>query len=244
MKAMILAAGLGTRLGNMTSDKPKALVKINDTCLLESLILRLKKQGVTQIAINIHHFGGQIIEFIEKHDNFGIELLISDERDNLLDTGGALLKASAFFSGTEPVLVHNVDIYSELNINKLIDYHRSRNTIATFCMRRRTFGRVLIVDHLYHLIGWANLDEPRFRWVNNPYVLFQTFAFEGIYIVNPEFVKKIPFNGKFSIIECWLEMAKTEKIAGYNDENPVWFDFGTQEKIKIAEEYFKNHEIR
>jgi NDP-sugar pyrophosphorylase family protein len=243
MKAMILAAGLGTRLGELTSDTPKALVKIQGISMLERLVRRLKKQGISEFLINIHHFGDQIIDFTKKHNNFGVKISFSDERDELLDTGGALLKAAGFFTGNEPILVHNVDVYSEFRLKQLIDYHHNREAMVTFCMRKRTMGRVLIVDQLYQLIGWGNLDQINFRWVSQPTMLFQTFAFEGIYLLSPDFVNKIPFSGKFSIIDCWLEMAKTEKIIGFRDESPIWFDLGSAEKIVMAEKYFREKKL-
>jgi len=240
MKAMILAAGLGTRLGKQTAEKPKALVEINGITMLESLVERLKEQGIKKIVINIHHHGQQVIDFVEQKENFGIEISFSDERNELLDTGGAIKKASSFFQGEEPVLVHNVDIYSEINLKDLLEYHREMNSFATLCVRRRTSGRVLIFKDNNQLAGWANLDECSYKWVKEPLNLFEAFAYNGVFLAEPQFAASMPFEGKFSIIDCWLEMAKNRKITAWVDESPVWFDFGTTEKIKIAEQYLKN----
>ena len=243
MKAMILAAGLGTRLGNLTKDKPKALVEINGITLLENLIIRLKEQGIKQFIVNIHHFGEQIIEFLEKNKNFGVNIAISDERDELLDTGGAIKKASSFFKGEEPVLVHNVDVYSEFNLNELLAYHRGMGSLVTVCVRKRNSGRALIFNNKKLLVGWVNLEENYFRWVNERTEIFETYAYNGVFIAEPGFAEKIPFDGMFSIIDCWLKMAKKDEIAAYIDESPVWFDLGSEEKIKKAEQYLKRNKV-
>lgn len=239
---MILAAGLGSRLGELTNEKPKALVEINGVSMLESLVERLKKAGIKKILINIHHHGQQVIDFVKQKENFGIEISFSDERNELLDTGGAIKKASGFFEGTEAVLVHNVDVYTEINLEKLLEYHRGIKSLATLCVRRRTSGRALIFNDEKQLAGWTNLDECKFKWVNEPMNYFETFAYNGVFLADPQFAARMPFEGKFSIIDCWLEMAKTEKITAYHDESPAWFDFGTAEKIKAAEQYLHNKE--
>lgn len=240
---MILAAGLGTRLGNLTSEKPKALVEINGVTMLESLVERLKKQGIQQVLINIHHHGQQVIDFVQQKENFGIEISFSDERNELLDTGGAIKKAAYFFEGKEPVLVHNVDIYSEINLKNLLNYHHQMNSHATLCVRRRASGRVLIFGDENQLAGWANLDECLYKWVKEPLYLFEGFAYNGVFLAEPQFAADMPFEGKFSIIDCWLEMAKTRKINAYYDESPAWFDFGTAAKIKAAEHYLQSKKI-
>jgi len=240
MKAMILAAGLGSRLGKITLEKPKALVEINGVPMLESLIERLKKQGIHQVLINIHHHGQQVIDFVGQKENFGIEISFSDERDVLLDTGGAIKKAAYFFDGNEPVLVHNVDIYSEVNVNQLLEYHTKMKSFATLCVRRRVSGRVLIFGYGQQLAGWANLDECIYKWVKEPLNLFEGSAYNGVFLASPQFAASMPFEGKFSIIDCWLEMAKTKNITAYHDESQAWFDFGTEEKIKAAEQYLQS----
>jgi NDP-sugar pyrophosphorylase family protein len=239
MKAMILAAGLGTRLGELTAAKPKALVEINGVTMLEGLILRLKEQGISQFLINVHHYGEQIIDFIQEKKNFGVEIQISDERKELLDTGGAIKKAAAFFEGSEPVLVHNVDVYSELNLTKLLDYHLEMESMATLCVRKRSSGRALMFSNKKQLVGWVNLDECIYKWVKEPMTNFETYAYNGVFIADAKFAGKIPYRGKFSIIDCWLEMAKTKKIIGFFDESPAWFDFGSVEKIQLAEQFLQ-----
>ncbi|HEY9114768.1 MAG TPA: sugar phosphate nucleotidyltransferase [Bacteroidales bacterium] len=244
MKAMILAAGLGTRLGKQTAEKPKALVKVNGAAMLENLIESLKKQEIKNILINIHHHGQQVIDFVQEKENFGIDISFSDERNELLDTGGAIKKAAGFFEGNEPVLVHNVDVYSEINLNKLLEYHKKMKSFATLCVRKRSSGRALIFNDEKQLAGWTNLDECKFKWVNESMNYFETFAYNGLFLADPQFAANMPFEGKFSIIDCWLKMAKTLKITAYIDESPAWFDFGTAEKINKAEQYLKNNKIK
>lgn len=237
MKAMILAAGMGTRLGKLTENKPKALVEINGVAMLESLILRLKAKGIKQYMVNVHHFGEQVIDFLHKNKNFGTDISISDEREELLDTGGAIKKAAAFFNGTEPVLVHNVDVYSEIDLEAMLDFHLKMQAFATICVRRRKSSRVLIFNSKNQLTGWVNLDENQFKWVEKQTASYQTYAYNGIFIASPGFAAQIPFSGRFSIIDCWLKMAKTNKIEAYLDESPAWFDLGSEEKITAAEQF-------
>lgn len=234
MKAIILAAGLGSRLKNITSNKPKALVEVNDIPMLEIVINNLKKQGVNRFLINIHHFGDMIIDFLKSKNYFDVDISISDERAELLNTGGAILKAHDFVIGDEPVLVHNVDIISDVDILSLYKYHIDSSSIATLCVRKRNSTRGLYFNKNMHLAGWANLDKNQYRWVNNICADCILFAFSGIYIISPAFVKKIEQKGEFSIIDTWLTMAKSEIISGYEDVSDTWHDLGTVEKINAV----------
>lgn len=238
-KAFIPAAGLGTRLGKVTNTKPKTLIEVGGKPMLELTIERLKKNGIRNFLVNVHHFGDDVVTFIKHNNNFGVNIQISDERNELLDTGGAILKAKSFFAGDEPVLVHNVDVISEVDFEDLLIRHEKQNALATLCVRKRDSGRALLFDESLRLKGWANLESQQFKWVKERPKNFQTFAFSGIYLLSPKFAAKIPFRGKFSIIDAWLTMAKTEKVYGYHDRTPNWFDLGTPEKIRIAENYLK-----
>lgn len=235
MKAFIPAAGLGTRLGKFTKEKPKALIEVNGMTMLELTIERLKKQGIRQFMVNVHHFSGQVIQYLESKNNFGVDIKISDESAELLDTGGAIHKAEAFFQGNEPVLIHNADVISEVNFSQLEKYHSSKKALATLCIRKRKSSRALLFNDEMELVGWTNKQTKQFKWVSHPVSNFQSFAFSGIYLASPGFSKLLPFTGKFSIIDAWLQMAKTEKIVGFLDNSPLWFDMGTPEKIAAAE---------
>ncbi len=244
MKAFILAAGLGTRLKPLTGDKPKALVEVNGTSMLGNLILHLKTKGIRQFLVNLHHFSAQIIEHVEANGQFGVDIAFSDESEALLDTGGAIGKAAWFFKGNEPVLVHNVDILSTLNPDELRGYHRKQNSLVTLCVRKRKSTRALLFDRQMQLRGWANLSKKEFRWVGQPSPGANRFAFSGVYLAQPEFAEKLTMKGRFSIIDAWLSMAGTERVLGFEDKSDYWFDLGTEEKIKAAEDFLKDSENR
>ena len=239
MKAIILAAGLGSRLKRLTKDKPKALIEVNGIAMLESVIMKLKNQGITEFLINIHYLGQNIIDFLSNNNNFGVNITISDERKQLLDTGGAILKAHSFITGNEPILVHNVDIISDVNIKELLNYHNNNNCVATLCVRKRDSGRGLLFNKKMHLVGWTNIEKQEYSWVNKKLINYNTFAFSGIYVIAPEFADLITQTGKFSIIDTWLEMAKKNTISGYLDRSLTWHDLGTVEKINLAENDYK-----
>lgn len=244
MKAFILAAGLGTRLGALTSDKPKALVKVNGKSMLENLILHLKTKGIKQFLVNVHHFSDKIIQHTKEKNNFGVDITFSDESHELLDTGGAILKASDFFKGNETILVHNVDVASGLNLTEMESYHEQKSALATLSVRKRNSGRALLFNEKMQLGGWANLTQDNYKWVQHPLPHFSSFAYSGIFLAQPEFVKKLPFTGCFSIIDAWLKMASTERIVGFEDQSSYWFDLGTKEKIQSAEGYLKRNKIQ
>lgn len=238
-KAFILAAGLGTRLGDQTTKKPKALVEFNGKPMLQQLIERLIKSGISEFVINIHHHGNQIIEFLENNNNFGVEIIISDEQEKLLNTGGAILKAGNYFTGNDPILVHNADVFSDINLKTLNDYHLRNNDLATLCVRKRESGRALLFNVEMQLSGWMNIQTNQFKWVDNPIDDYQAYAYSGIYLINPKFFQNIPMNGSFSIIDALLIMAKKHKISGFHDLSNIWFDLGTQDKIAKAENFLK-----
>lgn len=236
MKAMILAAGLGTRLGPLTEDKPKALVSFAGKPMLESLILRLKEQGFDKILINVHHHAEQVILFVKEHGSFGLDIRFSHEKDELLDTGGAIAFAADFFQGSEPVLIHNVDVYSDIDFRKLIDYHIQKQSIATLMVRDRETCRKLLFDHDLQLRGWENRKTGEKRWTEKPMKDIISLAYSGIYVACPGFAENLPFRGAFSIIDAWLKMASRYPICGWIDKDSRWYDLGSPERIKKAEE--------
>lgn len=240
MKAFILAAGLGTRLGSLTNDKPKALVKVQGQEMLALAILHLKKQGFNEFIVNVHHHAEMVISYLKANQNFGVQIHISEERKQLMDTGGALLHARTYLTGDEPILIHNVDIISELNYADLLSYHKAHHAMATLCVRTRKSGRSLLFDDKMHLKGWQNNLTGEQKWSSSPFPRTHPYAFSGIYLVSPEFIKTLKMQGKFSIIDAWLSSAKAYKIIGYPDKSPFWFDLGTNEKIRQAELYLKN----
>ena len=153
---MIFAAGLGTRLKPLTEKIPKALVRVGDKTLLERVINKLKGAGTDKIVVNVHHFSNQIIDYLRRNDNFGVEILISDESDKLLDTGGGIKKASSLLSKTSPVLIHNVDILSNVNLKSF--YESNLNNDATLLVSKRKTKRYLLFDSDMRLVGWTNIE--------------------------------------------------------------------------------------
>ncbi len=236
MKAMILAAGMGTRLGPLTADKPKALVEVNGKPMLEHVVENLKSYGINEIIVNIHHFGGMVVDFLKQNNNFGIRIEVSDERELLLDTGGGLLKASGFFDDGKPFLVYNVDVLSKIDLHKLEKYHVLNKELATLVVKKRETSRYLLIDKNQWLCGWRNKktgDEIIVRYADK----LSEVAFSGIQILNPEVFELCKKTGKFSLTELYLDLAEERKIVAYND-NTLWFDLGKPENIEEAERNF------
>ena len=242
-KAFILAAGLGSRLGKHSENKPKALVQIAGKPMLQTTIETLKKAGISEFVINIHHLGRQVIDFLEEHEHFNVQITISDERDELLDTGGALLKAAKYIRNDETILVHNVDVISDVDFNALYHDHIHKRALASLCVRNRNSSRVLLFNDEMKLVGWKNNSTNEIKWVRKKSDDYNPFAFSGIYMINTEIIDKIAFTGKFSIIDAWLKLAYENNIYGFVDYSDYWFDLGTVEKIKEAENYLKKKNI-
>lgn len=235
MRAMILAAGLGTRLKPLTDTVPKALIRIKDKTLLELQINKLKSEGFDQIIINVHHFAEQIKNYLEQKDFFNCRIEISDENDLLLDTGGGLKKASHFFSDGKPFLIFNVDILSNISLNKLMDFHNNSNCIATLAVQERESSRKFLFDENNILGGWTN-EKTREKIIsrNSPTKL-RAMSFSGIQIIDPNIFKYFPEKNVFSLVEFYLTVAKEEKIIGYVHNDDVWIDVGKIDNLNDAE---------
>ncbi|MCO6488705.1 MAG: nucleotidyltransferase family protein [Phaeodactylibacter sp.] len=238
MKAMIFAAGLGTRLRPLTENKPKALVEIGGMPLLEITIRRLKYFGVRQIVANIHHFGEQVIGFLEQHASFGIDITISDERGLLLDTGGGLLKAAPFFQDA-PFLVHNVDILSDVNLSALYRAHLASGALATLAVRERPSSRHLLFDEGGLLAGWRHNRTGEER-ISRPVPKYQPLAFSGLYVLSPRIFEFMPPGPVFSIIDVFLEAAKSERLQAYRHDASLWLDVGKPDALGKAEALVKD----
>ncbi len=235
MKAMIFAAGKGTRLQPLTNHIPKALVKINNTPLLEILINKLKRNGFNDIIINIHHFAEQIIDFLNKNNNFDINITTSDESSLLLDTGGGLKKASWFFNDNQPFLVHNVDVLSDINLHGLIESHIQSQSLATLAVMPRETSRYFLFDKDNKLCGWQNLKNNTIIKSNNTSEELIPLAFSGIHVINPSIFQYLDEDAVFSITNVYIRLAENHKIAAYNHSGSYWFDLGTIENIEKAE---------
>ena len=217
MKAMIFAAGLGTRLKPLTDHMPKALVPVNGRPMLEHVILKLKQSGFNELVINIHHFGEQIIDFLEANQNFGLTIHISDEREQLLDTGGGIKKAAPFFQGNEPFLIHNVDILSDTDLKALYESHLHSGNDATLLASKRTTARYLLFDKQAYLRGWVNKDTGQTKPEGFEYdaTKYQEYAFSGIHVISPSLFRYMDerWKGKFPIMDFYLQTVYMELIA-------------------------------
>ena len=225
MKAMIFAAGLGTRLRPLTDNIPKALVKVNSLTMLEITINRLIMFGFDQIIINVHHFADQITAYLIKKQNFGIDVSISDERSQLLDTGGGLLKASYFFDDGKAFLVHNVDIISGIDLQAMYNYHISSGNMATLAVKTRNTERQLLFRTDMLLCGRIN-GKTGVKTLMKETDLCLPYAFSGIHIIDPEIFQHVSGKGPFALIDLYLELANNNKIGAYVHEQDEWLDVG------------------
>jgi NDP-sugar pyrophosphorylase family protein len=238
MKAMIFAAGKGTRLQPLTNHLPKALVKINNIPLLEILINKLKHNGFDDIIINIHHFAEQITDFLYKNSNFGINIAISDESSLLLDTGGGLKKASWFFNDNKPFLVHNVDILSDIDLLQLYNFHIQSQSLATLAVMQRNTSRYFLFDKNNKLCGWQNLKNNTIITCNETKQELIPLAFSGIHVISPSIFPLMKEEAVFSITNEYIRLAEEFKISAFNHADSHWIDLGTIENISRAERNF------
>jgi len=230
MKAMILAAGLGTRLRPITDTIPKALVEINGKTLLEHSVNHLKFFGVKEAIINVHHFPDQIINFLKKKKNFGLKIEISDERDQLLDTGGGFKKASWFFEGGEPFVIRNVDVLSNMDLRAMFDFHEKHKPIATLAVRNRETSRYMLFSERRELIGWTNVSSGERKLSRKDYKRMYPLAFSGIQILDPSVIPLITEEGRFSLIAMYLRLSRDNRICAFTDNDSFWFDAGKREE--------------
>jgi|SRR5579859_46677 len=237
MKAMILAAGLGTRLRPLTSDRPKALVEVAGRTLLEITVARLRQFGVDQIIINVHHFADKVIEYLQSKNDFGIRIEVSRE-ESLLDTGGGLKKAAWFFledgSAAEPFLVHNVDIISDIDLMQLFERHQQSAALATLAVQQRETSRYLVFDEQMRLCGRRFVKENKTEIVRAA-AQNREMAFTGIHVISPRLLSMMKEEGVFSILQTYLRLAgEGEKVVGANVEGAYWRDLGTPEGVARA----------
>ena len=234
MKGMILAAGLGSRLKPFTNLHPKALAPVNGKTLLQRNIEYLLSFGIKNITVNVHHFAEQIVDVIHKNKGWGAEILISDETNEVLETGGGLKKASAFFENDpQPFVLMNADVLTDLDLNKMITSHHQNNLLATLAVRDRVTSRYLLFDEKNRLCGWRNesTGEQRGRPGNKK-------AFSGIHVISPEIFSLITEEGKFSMIDLYLRLANAFSIAAFDHSETKFMDVGKPGSVEEAEELF------
>lgn len=234
---MIFAAGMGTRLQPFTDNHPKALAQVNGVPLLERNIKYLQSYGINDFVINIHHFGGQILAFLAENDNFGANIEISNESDELLETGGGLLFAKRFLENEKTFLIMNVDILTDLNITNFINIHELKGGMVTLAVSDRDSTRKLMFNDKMYLKGWKNLTTNKKTVVGGIFKL-RELAFSGVHCVNSEIFTKITRTGKFSIMDEYLDMMKEDIIIGYQHTANL-IDVGKPESVAEAEKLFR-----
>ena len=240
-QAMIFAAGLGTRLKPLTDTKPKALVSVGGEPLLRHVVLRLKEAGFERIVVNVHHFADQIVDYLRANQHFGLDIRISDEREQLLDTGGGIRKASSLFDADSPILIHNVDILSNIDLAAL--YDKAQQTDALLLVSQRKTQRYLLFDEARRLVGWTNIATQE---VKSPYPRlevsrYQMLAFSGIHVLHPSMFSQMEgWQAKFGIIDFYLQQCDHSKIMGYEQPHLRLLDVGKLDSLTEAEHFISN----
>lgn len=235
---MLLSAGVGSRLKPLTDSGPKALVEVGGMTLLERALKLLNRHGMEEVILNVHHFGDQIIRYLEEKKYFGMGIAVSDERDLLLGTGGGLKKASWFFKGSGPFLVYNVDVLTDLDLSALYHSHDQSDRLATLAVRRRPATRCLLFDDDMVLLGWRNRKTAETRWCGLENLAAE-FAFSGIQVFDPAIFEYFPDDQVFSLVELYLRAGVTGKVFGYPHDESIWMDAGKIQDLAQAEEMAK-----
>jgi NDP-sugar pyrophosphorylase family protein len=246
MKAMILAAGLGTRLRPLTDNRPKALVELNGRTLLEITLTRLRQFGVREAIVNVHHFADLITQYLKAHDNFGLSLAVSREED-LLDTGGGLKKAAHFFlegaSSEQPFIVHNVDVLTSIDLLRMVAFHNEKQALVTLAVQDRATSRRLLFDQRSELCGrQSGSESPEgVRQAEKT----EALAFAGIHVVSPRLFSLMIEDGAFPILAAYLRLAaQGEKILAFRADGYYWRDLGRREQIEQAADDLRRGLVR
>jgi MurNAc alpha-1-phosphate uridylyltransferase len=226
MRAIILAAGMGSRLKPLTDRTPKALVVFRGMPMVERIIRNLADAGVYEIMVNVHHFAGKVVEFLDKLYIQGVSLHISDESDELMDTGGAILQAREFLKEEKDFIVHNVDVFTNLDIGELIRNHREGNTLATLAVKKRPTSRSLLYDGTGSLCGWVHNETGEKRMVRSPSGSLEDFGNTCVQVINAEFLDFFPKTEPRSLTEMYLELAERHMIGAYTHNQDYWYDLG------------------
>lgn len=252
MRAMIFAAGLGTRLRPLTNDRPKALVEVAGQPMLQRVILRLKAAGVNELVINIHHFGDKVIDFMERNNNFGLTIHVSDERrlsDKPLETGGGILQARRWLDCGEPFIVHNADILTDMDLGAFYHYHCEHEALATLLVKERETQRYFLFDVDDHLRGWTNIatGEVKPAGANLDLSALHRRAFGGVHVISPAIFPLLEQHAEgrlaFGITPFYLDTCTQHPIYGYEPQEAyTWFDIGKPETLHAAEAHFRQNQ--
>ncbi len=236
-KGMIFAAGLGTRFKPWTDSHPKALALVNGKSLLQRNIEWLQQYNITDVVVNVHHFAGQITDTVEKNKGWGSNVIISDESNEVLETGGGLMKARHLLYGNEPFVTINVDILTNLDLNKLLIFHQHHQPLISFGVTNRQTSRYFLFDENDRLCGWRNTKTGEEIISVNKLNLIQK-AYSCVVVFQPEIFDLVKQKGKFSLVETYLDLAKDYRIMGYDHSGDKLVDVGRPESIAVAEKIF------
>jgi len=237
MQAMIFSAGLGTRFRPWTNSHPKALALVNGKSLLQRNVEYLQQFGIKDVIVNVHHFANQVANAIEKNNGWGSHIIISDESNELLETGGGLLKARDLFVSGERFITCNVDILTNLDLNKLIAFHEEHKSLISFGVTRRKTSRYFLFDENDRLCGWRNTKTGEEKIVTDKSDLIEK-AYSCVAVFEPQIFSLMPFTGKFSLVDVYLSLAADHLILGYDHTGDKFVDVGKPENIAIAESLF------
>jgi N-acetyl-alpha-D-muramate 1-phosphate uridylyltransferase len=238
MKAMILAAGLGTRLKPFTDEHPKALAVVNGKTILQRNIEYLASFGIKEVIVNVHHFADQIVDLIKANNGFGNVITFSDETSEVLETGGGIKKAAWFFEKDEaPFIVMNVDILTDMNLERMIFQHEKNNSLATLAVSSRITSRYFLFDEMDHLCGWKNENTGDEKISRESKIYIQK-AFSGIQVLSSKIFSSIEIEGKFSMVDVYLDLAKTQNVTAFDHSDSKFIDVGKPESILKAERLF------
>lgn len=240
MKAMILAAGLGTRLKPWTDHHPKALAVVNGKSLLQRNIEYLQQFGITEVLVNVHHFADQIIDAVQKNNGWGSEITVSDETDEVLETGGGLKKATWYFEEPSSFVLMNVDILTSLDLSAMIQAHESTRPLATLAISERATSRYFLFDDQLQLKGWRNVvtGEEKPADISKKIADLKQMAFSGIHVIDSSLLALMERTGKFSMVDVYLDLCDKYSILGYDHTGAVLVDVGKPESIIKAEQLF------
>jgi NDP-sugar pyrophosphorylase family protein len=237
MKAMIFAAGIGSRLGKITSERPKALVEINGKTILRMAVEKVSAAGFSEVIVNVHHFADMVEEEIGLLNSHGLSVKVSDERSLLLETGGGLFRARGFF-GDEPFLLYNADVVSDIDLNELYNSHISNGGIATLAVASRSHNRVFLCDRNGIICGWMNRQTGEKIIARETTDPLGEISFSGIHIVDPAIFSYMK-EGVYSMTALYLQIAGKEKICSYRHDSDFWADIGTPDQLRKVKEKFE-----
>lgn len=241
MKAMIFAAGIGTRLQPLSLQTPKALVKVGNKPMLQMVAEKLVAAGATTLVINIHHHPDQMLRYIESMHFPNVEIFVSDETNELLDTGGGLLYATPLLQGSDPIILYNADVLSDINLAKMLAFHKKHSPLATLAVSHRPTNRAFLWEN-NQLVGWENraTGEKIYCKTPTPPDLI-SLAFSGIHIVQPNLLNLIAEKGVFSITPVYLRLAQNHCIMPFVHNHDLWADIGSMEKLEKAKIMFSHN---